>query len=53
MTGEAPSKTQRKKAMLALQELGSELVSLTEQQLAELGLPERLHDAVAAAKRIS
>ncbi len=47
------SKTQRKRASLALQELGEELTRLTEQRLAELQLPERLLDAVLAARRIS
>jgi len=47
------SKTQRKRASLALQALGEELTRLTEQQLAELQLPERLLDAVLAARRIS
>ena len=39
--------------MHALQELGEELVGLTEAQLAELELPEKLLDAVLLAKRIS
>jgi ribosome-associated protein len=47
------SKTQRKRASLALQALGEELTRLTEQQLAELQLPERLLDAVLAARRIN
>jgi ribosome-associated protein len=47
------SKTQRKRASLALQDLGEELTQLTEQRLAELQLPERLLDAVLAARRIS
>lgn len=54
MTEDArPSKTQRKKEMLALQDLGAELLSLNEQQLAAMALPENLHEAVAAAKRIT
>lgn len=53
MSSEIPSKTQRKKAMLALQELGAELVTLNEDQLAGMRLPERLQEAVAAAKRIA
>jgi ribosome-associated protein len=48
-----PSKTQRKKAMLALQDLGTELVALNEEQLMSLGLPENLCDALIAAKHIA
>src|SRR5689334_8880809 len=47
------SKTQRKRQMLELQDLGEALVRLTEAQLEELGLPERLLDAVLEARRIS
>ena len=47
------SKTQRKRASLALQDLGKELTRLTPDQLAELKLPDRLLDAVLAAQRIS
>ncbi|MGE5523914.1 MAG: ribosome biogenesis factor YjgA [Rhodospirillaceae bacterium] len=50
MSDEAPSKTQRKKQMHELQDLGSELVALTAEQLASLELPERLHDAVLDAR---
>ena len=50
---EKPSKTQRKKAVHALQALGEELVSLNAEQLARIGLPEPLHDAVTQAQRIS
>jgi ribosome-associated protein len=46
-----PSKTQRKKQMAALQDLGAELVELSEQQLAQVALPESLHDAVTAARQ--
>jgi ribosome-associated protein len=49
----AISKTQRKQASLALQDLGQELTRLTARQLAVLDLPERLLDAVLAAQRIS
>jgi len=48
-----PSKTQRKRDSLALQDLGQELTRLTAQQLAELDLPDRLVDAVLAAQHIS
>ena len=52
VTDETPqSKTQRKKQMTALQDLGAELVELSEQQLAQIALPETLHDAVTAARQ--
>jgi ribosome-associated protein len=47
------SKTQRKREMLELQTLGEDLTRLTEAQLSELELPERLLDAVLEARRIS
>jgi ribosome-associated protein len=47
------SKTQRKREMQALQDLGEELVALGTDRLAELDLPTRLLDAVLQAKRIS
>jgi ribosome-associated protein len=47
------SKTQRKREMQALQDLGEELVALSADKLAELDLPTRLLDAVLEAKRIS
>lgn len=53
MTDELPSKTQRKKQMLALQDLGAELVALNEDQLIAMALPDNLHDAVLEARRIS
>lgn len=48
----APSKTRRKQAMHALQDLGEALVALDAKRLAELGLPERLVDAVTEARGI-
>lgn len=48
-----PSKTQRKKAMHALQALGSELVELSRDQIAQVPLSEELRSAVLDAKRIS
>jgi ribosome-associated protein len=48
-----PSKTQRKKEVHALQDLGEALVALDADKVAELDLPVRLHDAVMEAKRIS
>jgi len=54
MSQETPlSKTQRKKQVLALQDLGGELVALSELQLAGIELPERLRDAVMEARRIT
>ena len=50
---ERPSKTQRKKAMTALQALGARLVGLNGAQLARLPLPDRLREAIAAAQRIT
>lgn len=49
---ERPSKSQRKRDMAALQELGTELVMLNADQLAQIELPERLHEAIADAQRI-
>ena len=48
-----PSKTQRKRASTELQDLGEALTHLTPEQLQQLALPERLLDAVLAAKRIA
>lgn len=53
MSDEIPSKTQRKKQMHELQELGAELVSLNEEQLASIDLPEPLLDAVSEARRMT
>jgi ribosome-associated protein len=53
MSEEAPSKTQRKKAVHLLQALGEELVELNDDQLTAIELPERLRDAVMAARRIT
>jgi ribosome-associated protein len=49
---EKPSKTQRKKQVAALQELGGELAGLSDDQLAAMDLPEHLRDAVLEAQRI-
>jgi ribosome-associated protein len=52
-----PSKSQQKRDMLALQDLGEALVALDARRFAELaadlGLPERLVDAIAEARGIS
>ena len=47
-----PSKSQRKRDMAALQELGTELVMLNADRLAQIELPERLCEAIADAQRI-
>ena len=51
-TTEPPSKTRRKKDMLALQDLGEALVVLDPARLAALALPEPLFDAIREAQRI-
>jgi ribosome-associated protein len=48
----SPSKTRRKHAMHALQDLGEALVALDPGRLRELDLPERLIDAVVQARGI-
>jgi len=50
---EGPSKTKRKQAMDALQQLGVELVALNKSQIAQLNLPEQLLDAVLEGKRLT
>jgi ribosome-associated protein len=50
---EPPSKTQRKKEMTALQDLGEELTRLNDAQLAEVPLPETLREAIVEARRIT
>lgn len=50
--GPPPSKTRRKAAMHALQDIGIALVALDPSRLAELDLPERLADAVREARSI-
>ncbi|MBK5106114.1 MAG: DUF615 domain-containing protein [Burkholderiales bacterium] len=53
MQDEPASKTRRKKDMLALQELGEQLVGLNEQQLEIMQLPESLLEAVQEARRLT
>ena len=53
MTFEPPSKSQRKRQMHALQDLGVALVELNDQQLAAVELPENLLEAVLEARRIT
>jgi len=52
-TADAPSKTARKKAMHDLQAMGEALVELDPARIAALDLPERLVDAIAAARTIT
>lgn len=49
---ERPSKSARKRAAHAVQELGERLIGLREQELAALQLPEPLADAIREARRI-
>ncbi len=50
---ERPSKTRLKRDMHELQELGAALVALSAEQIAAMELPERLHDAVLEARRMT
>ncbi len=52
MPDDAPSKTQRKQEMHALQALGRRLVTLNAAQLAAVELPEALREAIVEAHRI-
>ncbi len=52
MHDDAPSKTQRKREMHALQALGQRLVALNADQLGSIELPEPLREAIADARRI-
>ena len=48
-----PSKSQLKRDMTGLQELGEALLEMPPQRVADLDLGERLHDAITAARRIT
>lgn len=50
---EGPSKSQRKRDMHALQDMGAQLVALSEKQLAEFELPEDLRRAIAEMRNIT
>ena len=50
---ERPNKSQLKREMQGLQELGVELVKLPAAKLSELDLPEKLVDAIELARRIT
>lgn len=47
-----PSKSARKREFLALQELGEQLIALSEEQLGSIELDDRLREAVVAARAI-
>lgn len=49
---DGPSKSARKRAMHALQDLGERIVALTPEQTARLDLPERLIDAIELVRTI-
>jgi len=49
---EKPSKTQRKKAMLELQELGEKLVGLSRSELGKIPLPDDLRRAIDFAQTL-
>jgi ribosome-associated protein len=53
MNLDPPSKSQRKRDMHELQALGVDLVELSEEQLASVGLPENLLDAVMHARQLT
>ncbi len=48
-----PSKSQLKREMTALQDLGAELVALSKERLAKIDMSERLRDALLEAQRIT
>ena len=48
-----PSKSQRKREMHALQDMGEQLVELSAERLAQMALPDELRDAVREAQRIT
>ncbi len=50
---ERPSKSAAKREAQELQELGEALIGMSDEQLDALPLPERLRDAVIAARRIT
>ncbi len=50
---EAPSKSQRKRDMHALQDLGERLVELSAERLERIAMPDELREAVSEARRIT
>lgn len=52
MTESKPSKSERKREQLELQQLGEQLIALSDAELASVPLDERLFEAVRAARTI-
>ncbi len=52
MTDLKPSKSQKKRMQTALQDLGEQLIGLTDEELAGLSLDERLNYAIQEARRM-
>jgi len=50
---EDKSKSERKREMTALQELGERILELPQEQLNEIGMPRELRDAVLLAKSLN
>ncbi len=50
---DGPSKSVLKREAQRAQQLGEQLIALRDAELAALGLPERLHEAIVAARSIS
>lgn len=48
-----PSKSQLKREMTALQDLGAELVALSKERLSRIEMPDRLRDALLDAQRFT
>ena len=48
-----PSKTQRKKQMHELQDVGAQLVALSAEQLARIEMPDTLREAIEDARRFT
>ena len=53
MTDSKPSKSERKRRQLELQQLGEQLIALNDSELASLSLDERLETAIRNATRIT
>ncbi|HEV2284799.1 MAG TPA: ribosome biogenesis factor YjgA, partial [Steroidobacteraceae bacterium] len=51
--GERPSKSARKRAAHAAQDLGEELIALPDAELAALGIPAELAAALQEARRLT
>ena len=52
MTDPKPSKSARKRLQLELQDLGEQLIDLSDAELATFALEERIVDAIRAARAI-